>query len=312
MSTKNTYLFKIVIRDTQTGREIPPEEFKDLFEDIFRNNLCNNALKLTADNIEPMILDIIEDTDEYLFARLSRKRPNNSMQKRDYTTYEISDVLEPWEINNNGVEWFTYCILGYSHGILSIVKSKGAPSEIALAQIFYRYNNRYFLETEAIPNQDLIEELLDGRDPEINRVEVEIAQPSAQMLEQAFGFSEHEVIESVRRQTSSITFDIKPNFRSSLLDRPELIRSLVNALRRNHNRYTSVVISGKRNSKEKQRKYDLYEEYFKYPITVKEYQQENGEKIERDRQIILREYRAAMMNVYNGYRDIILAITNRE
>lgn len=312
MSTKNTYLFKVVIKDTQTGREIPPNEFKGLFEDIFNANLHNNALKLTADNIEPMMLDIIEDTQEYLFARLSRKRPNNSMQKRNYTTYEISDVLEPWEQNKNGVEWFTYCILGYKHGILSIVKSKGAPSESALAQIFYRYNNRYFLETEAIPNQDLIEELLDGNDPEINRVEVEIAQPSAQMLEEAFGFNEREVIESVRRQTSSITFDIKPNFRSSLLDRPDLIRFLVNALRRNHNRYNSVVISGKRDAKEKQRKYDLYEEYFKYPITVNEYQQEHGEKIERDREIILREYRAAMMNVYNGYRDVILAITNRE
>lgn len=311
MSTKNTYLFKIIVRDTRVGREVPPAEFKDLFEDIFRNNLRNNALKLTADNIEPMVLDVIENTDEYLFARLSRKRPNNSMQKRDYTTYLISDVLEPGEIGNNGVEWFTYCIIGYRHGILSIVRSKGAPTEMALAQIFYRYNNRYVLETEAIPNQDLIKELLDGRHPEINRVEVEVAQPSAQMLEQAFGYNEREVIERVRRQTSSITFDIKPNFRDSLLDQPDYIRQLVNALRRNHNRFNSVVISGKRDAKEKQRRYDLFEEYFKYPITVNEYQQENGEKIERDKRIILTEYRTAMMNVYDNYRDIILAMTNR-
>lgn len=311
MSTKNTYLFKVVIIDTQTGHEVPPEEFKHLFENIFNNNSRNNALRLTADNIEPMIMDVIQDTEEYLFARLSKKRPNNGMQKRDYTTYEISDVLPPGEINNNGVEWFTYCILGYRHGILSIVKSKGAPGEIALAEIFYRYNNRYILETEAIPNQELISELLNGNDPEINRVEVEIAQPTAQILEQALGFDEREVIDNVRRQTSSITFEIKPNSHGSLLNQPGLIRRLVNALRNNRNRYRSVVISGKRTAKENQRKYDLYEEYFKYPISVKEYRTEDGQKVERDRQEILREYRAAMMNVYNRYQREILIMANR-
>ena len=51
---------------------------------------------------------------KYLFARLNRKRPNNSMQKRNYNTYETADVLPPDEIGNNGVEWFTYCILQIS------------------------------------------------------------------------------------------------------------------------------------------------------------------------------------------------------
>ena len=40
---------------------------------------------------EPVMLDVLEDTDEYLFARLNRKRPNNSMQKRDYATRRCVD-----------------------------------------------------------------------------------------------------------------------------------------------------------------------------------------------------------------------------
>ena len=58
------------------------------------------------------------------------------MQKRNYRTYEISDVLQPDEIAQSGVESFTYCILGYSHGILSMVNSKGAPAVSVLSHIF--------------------------------------------------------------------------------------------------------------------------------------------------------------------------------
>ena len=56
------------------------------------------------------------------------------MQKRNYNTYETADVLPPDEIGNNGVEWFAYCILGYSHGILSLVNSNiKLLEEMALA-----------------------------------------------------------------------------------------------------------------------------------------------------------------------------------
>lgn len=150
MSTKNIYLFKVSIRDTQTNTEVPVQLFRGLFREIFDREGRNNALKLTYEDTEPMMLDILENTEEYLFARLNRKRPNNSMQKRNYNTYETADVLPPDEIGNNGVEWFTYCILGYSHGILSLVNSKGAPNEGALARVFSRYNNRFSLETETI------------------------------------------------------------------------------------------------------------------------------------------------------------------
>ena len=228
-----------------------------------------------------MMLDILENTEEYLFARLNRKRPNNSMQKRNYNTYETADVLPPDEIGNNGVEWFTYCVLGYSHGILSLVNSKGAPNEGALARVFSCYNNRFSLETEAIPNQNLINELINGHAPEVNRVQIDIAQPDAQILQGLFGFNDREVLQAVGQNTSSIVFEIKPDFRGAL----------------------STDVN--------QRQYDLYEEYFKYPISVSEYRQENGQKIEREKAEILRDYRLNMMNVYNDYKDIILAVSNR-
>lgn len=312
MSTKNIYLYKVTIRDTQTNTEMPVNTYKGLFQTIFDRECRNGAIKLTYEDVEPMMLDVIDNTDEYLFAKLTRKRPNNSMQKRNYTTYETTEVLPPDEIGNSGVEWFTYCILGYSHGILSVVNSKGAPSEGALARVFTRYNNRFSLETEAIPNQDLINELIDGRAPEINRLQIDIAQPDAQILQTIFGFNDDEVMQAVGQNTSSIIFDIKPDFRGALSNDPNLIARLIRALRQHRAQYKSVILSGKENTGEKQRQYDLYEEYFKYPITVSEYRQENGRKVEIEKEIILRDYRSNMMNVYNRYKAVILAVCNRE
>ena len=223
MSTKNIYFFKVTIRDTQNNTEVPVSSFKAIFQSIIDQHSRNGALKLDYQSSEPIMLDVLEHTDEFLFARLNRKRPNNSMQKRNYNTYQTTDVLAPDELGNSGVELFTYCILGYSHGILSIVNSKGAPGAGALARVFSCYNNRFSLETEGIPNQDLINELLGGRAPEINRVQVDIAQPSAQILESVFGFNETEILAEMGRNASSLVFEVKPEFRGALSYDPTII-----------------------------------------------------------------------------------------
>lgn len=67
MSTKNIYLFKVSIRDTQTNTEVPVQLFRGLLREIFDREGRNNALKLTYEDTEPMMLDILENTEEYLF-----------------------------------------------------------------------------------------------------------------------------------------------------------------------------------------------------------------------------------------------------
>lgn len=311
MSTKNVYLFKVIIRNAQTNAELPVSSYKGMFREIFERRCRNQAIMLTRDDTEPIMMDILEDTDEYLFARLNRKRLNNNLQKRNYDSFLTEDVLPPDEVGSNGVELFTYCILGYSHGILSIVNARGAPDENALGRLFARYNHDFYLDTESIPNQAMIQELLDGRSPEINRVQIAMAQPNAQILQEIFGFSDGEVLQEIARGTSSIVFDVKPNFRRALSKDPGVITSVIQTLRQNRGQYHSVIISGKRNSNERQRSYDLYEEYFKYPIDIREYRQENGRKVERGKEQVRRDYRREMMNIYNQYKEVILAVCDR-
>lgn len=312
MSLKNVYLFKVVLRDTTTNTEVPVSGFKGLFDEIVARESKNNAIQLTVDHDpETIMLDIIENTDEYLFVRLSKKRPNNGMQKRDYTSREITDVLPPDEISSNGVEAFTYCILGYSHGILSIVNSRSAPGEKSLSRLFGRFNNQYVLETQSIPNNDLIKELMDSETPEINRVQVEIAQPDAQIMERILGFDDREILQAVGDNTSCVVFEIKPEFRQALSSDPNVVTRLIQAFQHNRARYNSVILSGKASQKERRREYDLYEAFFKYPISVKEYRTEGGRQVEVDKSIILRDYRAEMMRIYTEHKNVILAVSDR-
>lgn len=75
MATKNIYLYKVTIKDESTGIEVSLDQYKSLFQSIITANSRNNALRLsTVDEPEVTILDIIDNTDECLFARLNRKK----------------------------------------------------------------------------------------------------------------------------------------------------------------------------------------------------------------------------------------------
>ena len=312
MADKNVYFYKVVLIDNTTGDEVPPDRFKGLFSDIITRMAINNSIDCTGSNLEPVMLDVLEDTDEYLFARLNRKRPNNSMQKRDYATRTTTDVLAPDEAANSGIECFTYCILGYRHGILSIANIKGAPGYDALAMMFALYNTQYQLDAHGIPNNNIVSELATGRDPEINRIHIDIAQPDAQILERVFGFCDEEILNEMHQRTSSIVIDVKPTLRGSLINDPGVIARIINAFRRNPDQFNSVKLTGKVDGRKRQREYDLYEEYFKYPIRISEHRIANGRRVERTKAEIQLDYRNEMMNLYEHYKRMLLILSNRE
>lgn len=311
MSKKNVYFYELIIEDAQTGATIPVDQYRDILTDIFSKKCLNNSVELTYEQTEPVLMDILENTDEYLFARLSRKRLNNSIHKRNYKTRKTTDVLAPDEIGNNGIECFTYCILGYTHGVLSIAKSKGAPGKEAFSMLFALHDRRYTADSFGIPNNDLVKELIDGKAPQVNRVSFDIARPGAQLLEGMFGFHDEEVISAMSRKTASLVVDVRPDFRGYLIDDPGLISKLIDALRKSQTRYNTIKIAGKKDGHGPQREYDLYEEYFKYPVDIKEFRQEGGRKIEVSKAAIQRDYLDKMTKVYNQYKNTLLTFVDR-
>jgi hypothetical protein len=97
-----------------------------------------------------------------------------------------------------------------------------------------------------------------------------------------------------------------------LIDDPNVIARIINAFRQNQTQFNSVKLTGKVDGRKRQREYDLYEEYFKYPIRISEHRQANGRRLERSKSEIQRDYRNEMMNLYNRYKNILLILSNRE
>lgn len=312
MADKNVYFYKIVLTDNESAEEVPTTRLKAIFSDIITRATINHSIDCTETQLEPVMLDILEDTDEYLFARLNQKRPNNSMQKRDYSTRATTDVLAPDEVLNSGIECFTYCILGYQHGILSIVNIKSAPKWDALSMMFAVHSPRYLLHAEGIPNNNLVAELSQGRSPEINRIHIDIAQPDAQILEQIFGFCDREILDEMHARTSSLVIDVKPTLRGRLIDNPNTIDRIIGAFRRHQPQFNSVKVIGKIDRDTRRREYDLYETFFKYPIQINEHRQENGHRLERSKADIQRDYRHEMMTLYDHYKGLLLVLSDRE
>lgn len=311
MSKKNIYFYELVICDSQSGGTIPVVNYRAIISTIIAKESINGSIVLTYEQTEPVLMDVLENTDTYLFARLSRKRPNNSIQKRNYKTRQTTDVLAPDEIDNNGIECFTYCILGYTHGVLSVVKSKGAPGPEAFSMLFAMHKREYSADTYGIPNHDLVMELISGKSPQVNRISIDMARPSAELLEGMFGFKDTELITAMSRKTASLVVDVKPDFRGYLIDDPSLISKLIDVLRKKQPQYNTIRISGKKDGKGPQREYDLYEEYFKYPIDIKEYRTEGGRKIEVSKATIQNDYKNKMIKVYDQYEKMLLVFVDR-
>lgn len=241
MSKKNVYFYELVLEDAKTGSMIPVNQYRDILSDIISSNCINNSIELTYEQTEPVLMDVLENTDEYLFVRLSRKRLNNSIQKRNYKTRKTTDVLAP----------------------------------------------------------------------QVNRISFDIARPNAELLEGMFGFTDEEIISVMSKKTASLVVDVKPDFRGYLIDDPGLIERLINVLRGNRIQYNTIKIVGKKDRRGPQHEYDLYEEYFKYPIEIKEFRQEGGRKFEVSKAAIRRDYKDKMTKVYDQYKNVLLAFVDR-
>ena len=64
MSKKNVYFFELVIQDAHTGMAIPIEQYRDIITKIIEDKSMNNSIELTYEQTEPVLMDVIENTDE--------------------------------------------------------------------------------------------------------------------------------------------------------------------------------------------------------------------------------------------------------
>lgn len=298
------------------GYNIIKEKFDAIFDAYAVDTEEGKALDLRPDimpyDVEPkIILDIYENTESMLFARMCRKKPNNALIRRDYDSLETEDVLAPEELKKYGIEVFTFFMLDYQHGILAIVNAKDAPGAKVLNWIFEKYDRGFDLGFVNIPNSDGINMLYNAGAPKISEYEFVVPTPDARFLQDVLGMDETEIANIVTDNVQTATLILKPEPYRTIEHGTERIRRVLDILTNKKEQYDKVLVKG-RSDDFNTTSFDLHEQYFTYPIEIRKYRMRNNKKEEFTTKELREQYREAITEAYMNSRELLLAVTNRE
>lgn len=158
MAEKKVYFYKVSLHKETVDKEEDFNLIKPLFEDVLRSYSTNSSLVL-VDSDEKVTLDIKYCEGDFLFGTLGKIRDNSNFQFRNKKTSDTVPILSPEEQAITGIECFTYFLLDYSAGILSIVASQTSPKGAVLNNLLAKYCTDFFTEIKPIPHPKFYRQL---------------------------------------------------------------------------------------------------------------------------------------------------------
>ena len=131
MSRKVNF-YTVDLKNLNNDLIIDYRDIKDLIISIIDENGVDvkemKVLDLTRNNELHYSADIFAYKENILFMRMSSQKPSGSYIHRDYSTNIPEGILEGVSEEKEGIEIYTYALLDYNTGILSVVNQKGAPN----------------------------------------------------------------------------------------------------------------------------------------------------------------------------------------
>lgn len=316
MAEKKVYFYAINVYEANNERLLPIESLKMLICDIINthsvqlNGYKTLDISTVADDDFHIMMDIFDYENESLFCRLSKQKPNNSILRRDYATSEYSDVFSQNEVGNNGIEIFTYGKLDYRSGLFAYVSSQSAPDERSLLSVFEKYNRAYKIELLSIANPDGINAIYYGHDPQISKIEVTVARPTAEMLDQIFDWNDDEITHAVSQNALTAKLIVSSPIRGKLVDNEEALQ-VIDRLRSFRNIYNTVKVVAK-SQETKLQEYNLYAKYFSYPIDIPKYRIINNKRVEYTLAEITDMYKHNLHEAFETNKPILQLLVGRD
>lgn len=319
MPSKTVEFLSMRLTNKKTGDMLSPSEMQKIMEGIFQIHCLKNddyktldlTPKIAPDSVEPkVLLDIYEMTNK-MFGRVSKKKDHNSIVRRNYNTYKAEDVFTTDETRRLGIEVFTYFIVDFEYGIISIVNAKDAPGARVLNYIFDEYNNSYEIEFINIPNKDGVNLLYNSKTSAISGFEFEIPVPNAEYLEKILGLNEAEIVNIVNNNVHSAIISLKPEPYKDIESDPSKVKEIIDILKRKKGSYCKSIIKAK-TDEFNTRNYDLHAKFFTYPIKIKKTQVIGGKKRSLSGTEMKQQFKVGLNNAYDKNKDLLIAIIGRE
>ncbi len=319
MSKKTVEFMRLELIDSD-GNRIDHDKLENIWHNIFNKYCVDNGSyrsldlspQIAPEDIEPKkILDLFEHEEEpYLFGRICKKKSKNAMLRRDYETLKATEVFNNKDSLKQGIEGFTFFIIDFGKGILTIANTKDAPGASVLNNIFDNYNQEYTLKFTNIPNEDGVNALYGSQNPTVSKLRFEIPTPNAEFLLKVLQLEEPVILEMAKNKDLIADIVIKAAPYKKLETGQSAVRRIIDILKKKKDNYGKAVITGK-SEDFSTTDFDLHARYFSYPIDVKNYRQKNGKKIELDLGEITEQYKNGLFEAYHINYKMILAIADR-
>lgn len=228
---------------------------------------------------------------------------------RDYTTNIPAGVLDGTNEEKEGIEVYTYALLDYETGILSIVNQQSAPNYKIINYIFGKYNTNYYLDFKPIPNPDGIDRIYRAEEPRISQVEIEVPVPSAEILEQMFGWNAEEILD-IQGNELKATMKLSSVNRRMITDDEDETRGLIDCIKSKITEYNKARIRAKATGIKTQ-DYSFFDENFSYPIEIPTYTIISGAKYYYSADDLIIIYRDNLQMAYSENKALLKTISNR-
>ena len=310
---KKVNFFMVDLYESSTGTVKDYKGIKDLMIEIINENAVkvNNfwVLDLTRDQDLHYIADIFWYDNKSLCMRISSQKPSGGYLRRDYKTQIPTEVLNGIKESEEGLEVYTYAILDYETGILSIVNQQSAPSYRIINYCLTKYDKNHYIEFKPIPNPDGISRIYMATEPKISQVEIEVPVPSAEILEQMFGWNASDII-NVQGNDLKATMKLSGIDKKIITGNAEETKGLIDCIKDKVSGYNKAKIRAKADGIKTQ-DYSFFDENFNYPIEIPTHSILSGEKRYYSSDDLIPIYQEKIWEAYNDNRELLRSISNR-
>ena len=267
------------------------------------------AIDITCDKELHYVADIFEYKGNSLFMRVSRQKPSGGYLRRDYTTKVPESVLDGTSEDKEGIEVYTYALLDYETGIFSIINQQSAPGYKIINNFFSKYNTNYYMDFKAIPNPDGISRIYGAIEPKISYVEIEVPVPSAEVLEQLFGWKAKDILD-IQGNELKATMRLSGVDKKIITNTDEETIGLLDCIKSKVAEYNKARVRAKALGKKTQ-DYSFFDENFSYPIDIPMYTIISDEKYYYTAKDLISIYRDKLRMAYRENKELLMAISDR-
>lgn len=310
---KKVNFFTVELFESVTSQETDYKKLKEIFVEIINDKATKHddfyVLDLTRDKDLHYVADIFAYEDQHLMIRISCQKPSGAYLHRDYSTNIPEAILHGISEQEEGIELYTYAYLNYDTGILALVNQKGAPSHRVLNHVLSLYNVNYYMNFVPIPNANGIDRIYNSNNSQITQVEIEVPVPSAEVLQNMFGWGDNDILD-VQGRGMKATMKLSCVERKPLTDDETSSKGLIDCIKSKITEYNKAKIRAKADGKKTQ-DYNFFDENFTYPVEIPSYHIVSGEKRYYTADELISIYSDNLIMAFNENYQVLKAISDR-